>query len=253
MKFFPSNERDWQEGLKILPEAKIEENLVTVKNIRDFEYRTETDFTVRYYDQTFDLSKIKKAYFMVVPFNSFSLVAHQMMAFEFDENQFICFSIEVRKTIGQEFSSWKTLLPKYELIYVIGSEKDLIKLRTNYRPADHVYFYPLELQQSEMQKIFLDLLHRTNSLKNKPEFFHLLYNSCGSNLVAHLNKALKRKIPWYLKYYAPGKADSFLLGNPLVKQEVGLSYEEFRAKHYLNNKTKDFPPDGNYSLLIRNK
>lgn len=253
MKFFPSNERDWQEGLKVLPEAEIEENLVTVKNIRDFEYRTETDFTVRYYDQTFDLAKIKKVYFMVVPFNSFSLVAHQMIAFEFEDNHFICFSVEVRKTVGVEFSPWKTLLPKYELIYVIGSENDLIKLRTDYRTGEHVYFYPLELNQAETQNIFLDLLNRANALRNRPEFFHLLYNSCGSNLVTHLNKALERKIPWYLKYYAPGKADAFLLGNPLVNQEPGLTYEEFRARHYLNDKTKSFPPDGNFSLLIRNK
>jgi hypothetical protein len=54
----PSNDRDWQADVAELPYASFEDDRVTIHNIRNFDYRSETDYTPRYYDKTFDLREL---------------------------------------------------------------------------------------------------------------------------------------------------------------------------------------------------
>ena len=129
----PSQDRNWSPDLAVLAHADIDQNFITIHNVRNFAYRSETDYTPGYYDKTFDLQKIKKAYYAVVPFGSVPGIAHTFMSFEFENDEFVAISIEVRKQVGEDYSIPRGLVKPYELIYVVGDEHDIVKLRTNYR------------------------------------------------------------------------------------------------------------------------
>ena len=141
----PSNNRDWQPDLATLAWAEIVGDKVTIHNIRNCDYRTETDFTVHHYDKTFDLSKLKGVDFFLVYWGS-PKIAHTMMSFDFEGQGNVCFSIETRKEKGEDYSTVKGFFRQYELIYVVADERDLVRLRTNYREkgkGEDVYLYRL--------------------------------------------------------------------------------------------------------------
>ena len=138
----PSNERDWQPDVAVLPYADINGNQVTLHNIRNCDYRTETDFDVQYYDKTFDLDKLRTADLYMVYWGS-PHMAHTMVSFGFEGGDYVCFSIETRKQKGQGYSAIKGLFRQFELIYIVGDERDLVRLRTNYRQGEEVYLFRL--------------------------------------------------------------------------------------------------------------
>ncbi|HTL54519.1 MAG TPA: DUF4105 domain-containing protein, partial [Candidatus Limnocylindrales bacterium] len=135
----PSNNRDWQPDVAILPYTEIDNDQVTIHNIRNCEYRSETDYTVRHYDKTFDLSKLQSVDLYVVYWGS-PMIAHTMLSFGFAGGDYVCFSIETRKEKGEAYSAIKGFFRQFELTYVIGDERDLVRLRTNFR-GEQVYLY----------------------------------------------------------------------------------------------------------------
>ena len=123
----PSNDRDWQPDLAVLPYADTNGNLVTLHNIRNCDYRTETDFDVRHYDKTFDLDKIRTADLYMVYWGS-PHMAHTMVSFGFEGGDYLCFSIETRKEKGEGYSAVKGLFRQFELMYIAADERDVVRL-----------------------------------------------------------------------------------------------------------------------------
>jgi len=127
----PSNIRDWQENVKILPYAEINDNLVTLYNIRNASYTSKENYDLHYYDKTFNLDDLDSLDFIYVPFSDSKALAHTFFSFGFN-GSYVAISIEVRKENGEKYSAFRGLFKKYEIIYVLGDEMDLIKLRSNY-------------------------------------------------------------------------------------------------------------------------
>jgi len=169
----PSNNKDWNDDQRVLPFADKVGNLVTVHNIRNFNYRSTNDFDVAYYDKTFDLDKIKTIDYIVEPFSKWQGLAHTFLSFGFEnekgEMDYVAISVEIRKEKGESFSPWKGMARQFELMYVVADENDVIKLRTNYR-KDNVYLYPINTFTEKKQLLFWDMLDRANQLKDHPEF-----------------------------------------------------------------------------------
>ncbi len=150
----PSNDRNWNDDQAILSYAEINSNLVTIHNIRNFTYASTTSYTANYYDKTFDFNKLQRVWYIVEPFSGIPGSAHTFLSFEFEGNEvnsshsssnpeFVSISVEIRKEKGESFNPIKGLLNQYELMYVIADERDVIKLRSNYR-HDLVYLYPIK-------------------------------------------------------------------------------------------------------------
>lgn len=137
----PSNERDWSPDQAKLPKAEFQGNSVTVRNVRNCQYRTASDYDVQWYDKTYDLTKLDEVDFIVVPFPEMPSGAHTFLSFGFEGKEYVAVSVEVRKQRGDPgFSVERSLVKPYEIMYVVGDERDLIGLRTNYR-LDDVYVY----------------------------------------------------------------------------------------------------------------
>ena len=181
----PSNVRNWQPDVAVLPYAEISGDMVTVRNIRNFTYRSETDYQPGYYDKTFDLKKLDSVDLIAVYWMG-DAIAHIMLSFGFEDQDYLCFSIETRKEQGEEYSTLKGFFRQYELIYVVADERDLIRLRTDYRtPREEVYLYRTRMPQKNAQKLFFEYIKTINSLRDKPEFYNTLTTNCTTDVVRH--------------------------------------------------------------------
>ena len=141
----PSNERQWQPDLAKLPYATVDGDIVTVHNIRNFDYRSEFDFSPAYYTKTYDLKKLEGVDLFAVYWMG-PAIAHTIMSFNFGDKDYLAVSIEARKELNEGYSTIKGFFRQYELTYIVADERDVIRLRTNYRkdPPEDVYLYRLQ-------------------------------------------------------------------------------------------------------------
>ena len=160
----PSNDRNWKPEVAKLPLVSIDGDRITVRNIRNFAWRTEADFTPAYYDKTFELSKLESVDMIAVYWGS-PAIAHMMVSFNFGADDHLDISIERRDEIGESYSTIKGLFKQYELFYVVADERDVIRLRTNVRvPREDVYVYRLKGPIEDGRRLFLEYMKEINSL-----------------------------------------------------------------------------------------
>jgi hypothetical protein len=244
----PSNDRDWNADQTIVPEIEFNEEKVTVKNVRNFEYTTTTDYTPKYYDQTYDLTKIKSVDFMVEPFSTNPGAAHTLLSFGFNDGKYVAISVEIRKEKGESFSPWKGLLRQYELMYVIADERDVIRLRSNYR-HDQVFLYPIKTSKENMRALFVDMLKRAKKLQTEPEFYNTLTSTCTTNIVSHVNKLVPGRVPLDYRILMPGYSDRYAYELGLI--DTDLPFEEARQVFNINARAEEYGDNPDFSKRIR--
>jgi hypothetical protein len=246
-----SNDRNWNDDQSILPTAEIKDNLVAIHSIRNFSYISTTDYTRAYYDKTFDLNKIKKVWYVVEPFSGIPGSAHTFLSFEFENNQFVSISVEIRKEKGETYDPIKGLFNKYELMYVIADERDVIKLRSNYR-KDLVYLYPVKTTTDKARELFLDMVERANDLSQHPEFYNTITNTCTTNIVRHVDKITPNKVPLFnLRILLPANSDKLAYDLGLI--DTDLSFEDARTRYFINDKAMKYADNPDFSVKIREK
>lgn len=244
----PTNDKDWQEQNKVLPTAEFNGDIVTIKNIRNFTWKSETDFIPGYVDEVYDLSKIKKVWFFVSHFSRWSGAAHTMLSFEFDDGKFVNISVEARKAKGESYSFLSGLTRKYTLTYIVSKESDSVFLRTDIW-KEKVYMYPIKASQDKARVLFTDMLKRANALAENPEFYNTFASSCTTNIVDHVNKISPKKIPLSYKYFFPGYSDSLAYEIGLI--DTSLSLEEARKKYELPTNIEFLMSPSNFSETLR--
>lgn len=246
----PSNDLDWSEDQAVLAYAEIKDNKVEIKNIRNFTYRSETDYSANYYDKTFDLEKLQTLDFIVEPFSEWDGAAHTFLSFGFEGDEYLSVSVEIRKEKGEEYSPFKGLFRQYEIMYVIADENDVVKLRSNHRKND-VYIYPAKVSAETIQKVFLDILNRVNHLKDKPEFYNTLTNTCTTNIVRHINTITPKTIPWNLKVLFPGYSDRLAYDLDLI--DTDLTFGKIRDHFRINERALEYKDSPDFSVKIRQR
>lgn len=244
---------DWQTPLAVLSMAEFNDNLVTVRNVRNFQYRgseEEGDLIPAYDDRTYDLSKIKRVWYVAEPFKSFAGAAHTFLSFEFENGDFLSISIEARKRKGQEYNVFLGLLRTYPLMYIAADEKDSILVRANIRQS-RVYVYPVKLSKPENARLLLvDMLQRMNDLVVRPAWYNTLTANCTSLIAYHVNRVSARRIsgfPWQLFFTA--YADELALKSGLL--DTNLSIDEARKRYDVTAKSQKIGYTEDYSRLIR--
>jgi len=219
-----------------------------VHNVRNSTYRTDTDFDLHFEDRTYDLTKLDSVDYILVPLSGMPRVAHTFVSFGFHGQDYLAISIEVRRLRGQPFQPLYNFLPENEIIYIAGDERDLIRLRSNFR-KDDVYVYRARLSHDQCRKLFVDMFQRANTLATKPEFYNTLSNNCETNLIAHLNHVLPDKIPYSAEVLFPGLSDKLLYDRGLI-QRVG-TFAETRSSARINHMAELHPDSPDFSQQIR--
>ncbi len=248
----PSLNRNWETDQAILPTAIIDGDNITVKNVRDFRYgATEAEVTPHYYDATYDIKDLTAMYFIVEPFSpTIKAFAHTMFSFEFKDGRHVMVSVEIRKQKGDHYSAIYGFFNKYELIYVVGDEKDLLGLRS-VQPGVDLYMYPVVTSKEKIAKLFTVLMQKVNELTVKPEFYNTLYSNCTTKLVDAVNVIADPKIPWSWRYVAPGFSDEYAYSLGFLG--TSTPFAELRASHYISDLVKKYQNDPNFSEKIRER
>lgn len=194
-RMLPSNQRDWSPSQQVLPLCNIEEERVTVSNIRRCDYLTTHDYVVGHYDRTFPIGSIQTVDFIVTTSHDTPSVSHTMLSFGLRDGSYLCVSIEGRTEKNEPYLPLLSISRKYEITYVIGDEEDLIGSRS-LPPDVKIHVYPSTATPEQSQALFLDVMGRVNELLTKPEFYDPLINSNKTNLTEHINSMQPGTIPF---------------------------------------------------------
>ncbi|MGZ8939051.1 MAG: Lnb N-terminal periplasmic domain-containing protein, partial [Limisphaerales bacterium] len=183
----PSHERSWRPEVAVLPRVTIENDRVRISGFRDFNYRSREDFDVRYREREVELSHLTSVDLFISYWDQ-GPMAHTFLSFGFDNAAPVCVSIEARLEKNESFAAAASLFKRFELIYVVGDERDLVRVRTTHR-AEQVYLYPIKISAEGARRLFLVYAQRINRLADRPQFYHLLQNSCTANIVRNAKAA----------------------------------------------------------------
>ena len=242
----PSHDRPWRPEVAVMPRAFIDGDRVRITGVRNFEYRSRNDFTVRYEEREISLSHLTDLDFYV-SYWSEGPVGHTFLSFIFDNAPPLSISIETRPEVGEGFAPIASMFKQFELIYVVGDEPDLVGVRANYR-NETVYLYRLNSSAFDARRLLLIYLARINELADRPEFYHLLTNSCTINIIRYANAA-GREGRFDIRHLLNGLIDSYLYHSGRVN--TSLPFDELRRRSLINEAARaaDGAPD--FSERIR--
>lgn len=245
----PSNTRAWAADHAKLPEIVRSDSLVRIANVRNFHYRTETDFDPDYETRTYHLNRVESVWLVLTPLaRAWRGPAHSFVTFGFSDSTYLAISIEARREVNESYGLLKGLGRNLELIYVIGEESDLIGKRAAFGGFD-VYLYPIKATPDRIRAMLVDMLDRAESLTLRPEFYNTVTNNCTSNLVRHVNRVSPGRIPAGIKLLVPGYADDVAQSLGLIDSTVPLATS--RARYRINDRARAAVGRPDFSRLIR--
>jgi hypothetical protein len=238
----PSHDREWRPEVAVMPRAIIDGDRVRLIAVRDFEYRSRDDFTVRYEDREVSLSHLTGVDFFISLWAP-GPVGHTFVSFIFDNAPPVCISIETRPEVGEGFDPIASMFKQFELIYVVGSEQDIVGVRTNHR-NEEVFLYRIQTSPENARRLFLVYLERINQLAERAEWYHLLSNSCTINIIRYANAA-GRAGRWHLRHLLNGLVDGYLYSSGRL--DGTFPFEELRRRSRITEEAQaagdgaDFP------------
>ncbi len=242
----PSHERQWRPEVALMPRAIIDGDRVRLTGFRNFDYRSRDDFTVRYEEREVSLSHLTAVDFFV----SFWMpgpVGHTFVSFVFDNAPPVSISIETRPELGESFAPVASLFRQFELIYVVGDERDIVGVRTNHRDEE-VYLFRLQTAPENARRLFLVYLDRINQLADEAEFYHLLSNSCTINIVRYANAA-GRVGRFEFRHLLNGLVDQYLYSSGRLV--TGWPLDELRRRSRITEVAKAAADAPDFSQRIR--
>jgi Domain of unknown function (DUF4105) len=242
----PSHDREWRPEVAVMPRAFIDSDRVRITGVRNFDYVNRNVFTVRWEEREVLLSHLIALDFYVSYFSE-GPVGHTFLSFIFDNSPPLSISIETRPEVGEGFAPIASLFKQFELIYVVGDERDLVGVRTNHR-REPVYLYHLNASADDARRLLLVYLARINELADQPEFYHLLTNSCTINIVRYANAA-GRVGRFDIRHLFNGLVDSYLYHSGRV--DTTLPFAELRRRSLINADAQAADGSPDFSQRIR--
>lgn len=245
----PSNDRDWQTDVAVLPYATMDGSQVTVHRVRNFRYQSETDYMPSYYDRRYDLAQLTGVDLVAVYWMG-PAIAHTFVSFEFANGSHLAISIETRKKKGDDYSTLRGFFRQYELAYVVADERDVIGLRTNYRqnPVEDVYVYRVHGPTENGRALFLEYMRRINSLRDTPEFYNTLTTNCTTDIWANTRVNTDHP-PLNWKVLVSGYVPEYL--HSIGKLDKLVPFAELEKRSHVNARALSAGVHDDFSRVIR--
>jgi hypothetical protein len=244
--FRPSNDRDWMPDVARLATGEVLGDTLVLHNVRNFDYRSETDYSERWENRTYDLSKLTGVDLFLSYWGSPN-IAHTIMSWDFSDGQHLAISIETRKEKGEEYSAVRGFFRQYELYYVVADERDVVRLRTNERGED-VYLYRLNVPLDVARAVLLDYVETLNELAERPRFYNALIDNCTTAIRVHV-KHVGAAQPWDWRILINGQADEMLYERGIIDTSRPFADVREASRIITRAKRADQAPD--FSEQIR--
>ena len=245
----PSNERQWQPDVAKLPYAAVDGDIVTVHNIRNFDYRSEFDYSPAYYSKTYDLKKLDGIDIFAVYWMG-PAIAHTIMSFNFGDKDYLAVSIEARKELNEGYSTIKGFFRQYELMYIVADERDVIGLRTNYRknPPEEVYLYHLQGPKENARRLFLEYMRKINELHEKPAFYNTLLDNCTTAIWFN-TRVNPGHLPFSWKILLSGYVPEYLYKSGRLDSRI--PFDQLQREAHINSVAQAADQSPDFSQRIR--
>ncbi len=245
----PSNNRDWRADVALTEWTESDGDRVTIHNLRNCDYTSENEYTDCWHDRTVYLSQIRAVDFVFTTWGV-PWIGHPILSFVFEDGQHIAFSIEARYQVGESYSTVRGFFRQYELIFVAADERDVVRLRTNYRKGEEVYLYRTNMQTETAQAMFLTYTTYLNKLKEHPEWYNALTKNCTTTLDRQLSANVADPQPWTYELVLNGTLDELLYNRGRLVTN-GLSFAELKERAHINPAAWAANQSPDFSALIR--
>jgi hypothetical protein len=242
----PSHNKKWLPEYAKLPKAELNGETLKIYNLRDFNHLSNTQAISKYINVTYDLNNLEGLDFVLSYWDNQFLIAHTMLIFRFKNAENLVVSAETRREVGEDWNTYGGFINQFELIYVLGTETDLIKLRTNIRNED-VFVYPVNIDTKGVKQILLNIAHRINEIYKTPEFYNAAFQNCTSSLLEvsrnpdHFNMT-------NIKLLFNGFSDHFFYSRGDFNNSY--SYWDLKTSHYVTKKAKTATNKAEFSKAI---
>jgi hypothetical protein len=245
----PSNYGDWQADVDRVAWAQTDGDRFTIHNVRDCDYRSETDYRNCWGDRTVYLSHLRGVDLFFTTWGV-RWIGHPILSFDFGDGQHLAFSIEARYKGHQQYSAILGFFRQYELIFVVADERDVIRLRTNYRKDEEVYLYRGQMGPEAARAMFLTYVAYLNQLRESPEWYNALTRNCTTTIDRRIAADVKNPQPWNYQLLLNGTLDELLYDRGRLVTD-GLPFPVLKRRAHINAAAK--PADGSpdFSALIR--
>jgi hypothetical protein len=239
--FVPSHDRDWEFGQERLPHILFKnDGLIKIENFRDFDWKKEGIVKMNYITKEFNFTKLNSVDVFISHFDNFEGLAHIFLSFGFEGGEHVVVSLEARRESNEEFSPILGVLRQFEIIYVVGSERDVIGLRTNVR-GERVYLYPIKATPEQAKEYFKLIAEDINAIYEKPRIYNTFTHNCVNELTRRAEKVSGIDFPISLNSILPGYFDKVLYDLNIIstKEDFNLTKKHHFVQNTLVNKEKD--------------
>ena len=242
----PRNDRDWQEDVAHPPTGEVNGEFLTIHNLRNFDYRSDTDFSPSWETRTYDLSQLRGVDLFLAHWGS-PAIAHTILSWDFGRGDHLAISIETRKEKGEEYSAVAGFFKQYELYYVAADERDVIRVRSNVRNED-VSLYRLRAPLERVRALLLDYVQRMNELAATPVFYEAATQNCTTTIRMH-NRHVGPVQPWDWRMLVNGYLDDMLYEQGTI--DTSLPLAELQARSQISERARAARDDPAFSTRIR--
>lgn len=244
----PSHSRNWKPDVSVVPRVQVDGDKVTFTGVRHFDYRSRTDFTPHYETREVQLSHLTGVDFFVSRWSD-GPEAHTFLSFVFDNAPPVCVSIEARLEKHETYAALPSCFKQFELIYIVGDESDIVRVRTQCR-NEKVQLFHTRATPDAVRRIFMSYIDRINALADQPEFYHLLSNNCTVNIDRHVNLD-GRDSPFDLRLLLNGYIDAYAYEKDIL--DTSMPLEELRERSLINADAQAADLDSDFSKRIRER
>jgi hypothetical protein len=203
----PSHQRVWADDVARMVTGKVDGNLVTLDQVRNFDWRSDTDYTARWEPRQYDLNQLQSVD-VAMSYWMGPAIAHTLVSFGFSDGRYLTFSIEIRKERGESFDGLAGFFKRYETVLIAADERDILRVRTNVRDED-MWLYRLKMPQAMMRSLFLSYLDEGEQLKQHPRFYNTLTGNC-TTIVYQMARRITPGLPLDWRLLASGYLDRYL-------------------------------------------
>jgi hypothetical protein len=245
----PSNQGDWQENAARTASIEIDGDRVVVHNLRNCDYVTEKEYSNCWSDRTLSLSQLREMDLFFTTWGP-KYIGHPIISFDFGGNDHVAFSIEARYKLGQDYSAILGFFRQYELIFIASDERDVIRLRTNYRKDEEVRLYRTIATPEQAREVFMVYVRDVNRLRDHPEWYNALTRNCTTTVDTDIAKAIGQPQPFSIQMLLNGTLDELLYHRGRIITG-GLPFHELWLLEHINDVARAAGKSPDFSTLIR--
>ena len=242
----PQQDRDWADDVAERLSAEVHGDRVVLHNVRDFDWRSDSDYHIRWQTREYDLNHLVSAD-LALSYWMGPAIAHTLVSFGFDDGSQVVFSLEIRKQRGESFSALGGFFRSFEETLIAAEERDILRVRTNVRDED-MYLYRLNLPREALRSMFLGYVERARALDQQPRFYNTLTSNC-TTIVFDLARRLDPGLPLDWRLLASGYLAEYAFDQHGLLP--GYSFEQLKRGGHITARARAADRDPAFSARIR--